>query len=63
MTTVTKESLRDAIAGLTAQISGPHHAHPLGEIDLILPQDRGATLFDAPPAGWSARPAAPTAPP
>ncbi len=52
MTTVTKESFRDAIAGLTAQIAGPHHAHPLGEIDLILPQDGDATLFDGRPAGW-----------
>ena len=33
-------------------IAGPHHAHPLGEIDLILPQDGDATLFDGRPAGW-----------
>jgi hypothetical protein len=34
-----------------ANIAGPHHAHPLGEIDLIMPIDGGAT-FDGRPAGW-----------
>lgn len=33
-------------------IAGPHHAHPLGEIDLILPQDGDAALFDGRAAGW-----------
>lgn len=32
-------------------IAGPHHAHPNGEIDLIMPQDRDAS-FDGRPAGW-----------
>ena len=32
-------------------IAGPHHTHPLGEIDLIMPLDEGAT-FDGRPAGW-----------
>lgn len=32
-------------------IAGPHHAHPTGEIDLIMPQDAAAT-FDGRPAGW-----------
>lgn len=32
-------------------IAGPHHAHPNGEIDLIMPIDDG-TLFDGRPAGW-----------
>lgn len=32
-------------------IAGPHHAHPLGEIDLIMPQE-GEALFDGRPAGW-----------
>jgi hypothetical protein len=32
-------------------IAGPHHAHPNGEIDLIMPIDDGA-LFDGRPAGW-----------
>ena len=32
-------------------IAGPHHAHPEGEIDLIMPQDGDAT-FDGRPAGW-----------
>lgn len=32
-------------------IAGPHHSHPLGEVDLILPLDEGA-LFDGHGAGW-----------
>jgi hypothetical protein len=32
-------------------IAGPHHAHPNGEIDLIMPIDSDA-LFDGRPAGW-----------
>ena len=32
-------------------ISGPHHAHPNGEIDLIMPIDADAT-FDKRGAGW-----------
>lgn len=32
-------------------IAGPHHAHPNGEIDLIMPIDEGA-CFDGRPAGW-----------
>lgn len=32
-------------------IAGPHHAHPNGEIDLIMPIEGEAT-FDARPAGW-----------
>jgi hypothetical protein len=32
-------------------IAGPHHSHPLGEIDLVMPQQDGAT-FDGRPAGW-----------
>ena len=32
-------------------IAGPHHVHPEGEIDLILPIDGGAR-FDGRPAGW-----------
>jgi Domain of unknown function (DUF4863) len=34
-----------------ADIAGPHHRHPNGEIDLIMPMDDGAT-FDGRPAGW-----------
>ena len=30
---------------------GPHHRHPNGEIDLIMPLD-GAAKFDGCPAGW-----------
>jgi len=32
-------------------VVGPHHAHPRGEIDLVMPQ-RGDALFDGQPAGW-----------
>jgi hypothetical protein len=32
-------------------IAGPHHVHPNGEIDLVMPIDDGAT-FDGRPAGW-----------
>jgi Domain of unknown function (DUF4863) len=32
-------------------VAGPHHVHPEGEIDLIMPVDEGA-LFDGRPAGW-----------
>ncbi len=32
-------------------IAGPHHSHPQGEIDLIMPMD-GAAQFDGRPAGW-----------
>ena len=30
---------------------GPHHRHPQGEIDLVMPLEDGA-LFDDQPAGW-----------
>ncbi len=33
------------------EIKGPHHRHPNGEIDLIMPLDDGA-VFDGHPAGW-----------
>jgi Domain of unknown function (DUF4863) len=32
-------------------IAGPHHAHPNGEIDLIMPIE-GKAQFDGHPAGW-----------
>lgn len=32
-------------------IAGPHHRHPNGEIDLIMPLDEGAQ-FDGHPGGW-----------
>ena len=32
-------------------IAGPHHAHPNGEIDLIMPLE-GDAKFDGHPAGW-----------
>ncbi len=32
-------------------VSGPHHVHPLGEIDLIMPVE-GDARFDGRPAGW-----------
>ena len=39
-----------------ADIAGPHHVHPQGEIDLIMPLVEGAT-FDGRPAGWCVYPA------
>ena len=32
-------------------IEGPHHSHPNGEIDLIMPIE-GDARFDGRPAGW-----------
>jgi hypothetical protein len=32
-------------------LAGPYHLHPHGEIDMIMPLDRGAS-FDTYPAGW-----------
>ena len=32
-------------------VAGPHHVHPQGEIDLIMPVD-GDAQFDDRPAGW-----------
>ncbi len=32
-------------------IKGPHHGHPNGEIDMIMPLDEGA-CFDGHPRGW-----------
>lgn len=32
-------------------IAGPHHAHPQGEIDLVMPLE-GDARFDGMPAGW-----------
>jgi hypothetical protein len=32
-------------------IVGPHHAHPNGEIDLVMPLE-GEALFDDQSAGW-----------
>ena len=32
-------------------VAGPHHVHPQGEIDLIMPIEGDAT-FDGRPAGW-----------
>ncbi|GDY34803.1 hypothetical protein ACINB_06950 [Acidovorax sp. NB1] len=36
-------------------LAGPHHSHPGGEIDLIMPLTQGAT-FDGHPAGWCVYP-------
>lgn len=36
-------------------IAGPHHLHPNGEIDLVMPQG-GAATFDGRPAGWVVMP-------
>ena len=37
-------------------IAGPHHSHPQGEIDLILPLDGSDARFDGRPAGWCVYP-------
>jgi hypothetical protein len=37
-------------------IAGPHHLHPLGEIDLVMPLE-GDARFDGRPAGWVVMPA------
>jgi hypothetical protein len=37
-------------------IAGPHHVHPNGEIDLVMPLD-GDARFDGRPAGWVVMPA------
>lgn len=36
-------------------LAGPHHSHPGGEIDLIMPLEGEAT-FDGHPAGWCVYP-------
>ena len=33
-------------------IAGPHHVHPKGEIDLVMPQGGSGAKFDGRPAGW-----------
>lgn len=33
-------------------IAGPHHVHPKGEIDLVMPQGDSGAKFDGRPAGW-----------
>lgn len=38
-----------------ADIAGPHHGHPEGEIDLVMPID-GDARFDGRPAGWLVMP-------
>jgi len=37
-------------------IAGPHHVHPGGEIDLIMPLDGQDATFDGRPAGWCVYP-------
>ena len=34
-----------------ADVVGPHHSHPNGEIDLVMPL-QGDARFDGQPAGW-----------
>ena len=51
----------DALAGFSVDvvdmkdIKGPHHTHPNGEIDLIMPLEGDAT-FDGRAAGWCVYP-------
>ncbi len=35
-----------------ADVAGPHHTHPNGEIDLIMPIGGSDARFDGRPAGW-----------
>lgn len=37
-------------------VAGPHHVHPNGEIDLVMPIDGGDARFDGRPAGWLVMP-------
>ena len=37
-------------------IAGPHHVHPVGEIDLIFPLQDGTATFDGRPGGWCVYP-------
>lgn len=52
----------DDLAGFSVDVvdmhdlKGPHHSHPHGEIDLIMPIE-GDALFDQHPAGWLVYPA------
>lgn len=52
----------DDLAGFSVDVVdmsnlvGPHHSHPNGEIDLIMPLE-GEALFDQHPAGWLVYPA------
>ena len=52
----------DDLAGFSVDVvdmqdlQGPHHAHPNGEIDLIMPLE-GDALFDGHAAGWLVYPA------
>jgi len=47
----------DELAGFSVDVVdmnnvvGPHHSHPQGEIDLVMPLE-GDALFDEHPAGW-----------
>lgn len=43
-------------------IAGPHHVHPLGEVDLIMPLE-GEARFDGHPAGWCVYPPGSAHPP
>ena len=37
-------------------LAGPHHTHPNGEIDLIMPMGGSGATFDGRPAGWCVYP-------
>jgi hypothetical protein len=45
-----------------ANIVGPHHVHPNGEIDLVMPVE-GDARFDGRPAGWLVYPPGSAHPP
>jgi hypothetical protein len=52
----------DDMAGFSVDVvemndcAGPHHVHPNGEIDLIMPLDGSDARFDGRPAGWCVYP-------
>lgn len=45
-----------------ANVTGPHHVHPNGEIDLVMPLE-GDARFDGRPAGWLVYPPGSAHPP
>ncbi len=47
-------SCRAGVVDMT-DIAGPHHVHPEGEIDLVMPVE-GEARFDGRPAGWLVMP-------
>lgn len=52
----TQQTARYSVDVVDMQdVAGPHHVHPHGEIDLVMPQTPEAR-FDGAPAGWKVYP-------